>query len=185
MGKPAPGHEVALLNSDTGEPVEQGEIGEIAVKRGDDPVIFTEYWNNPEKTEAATINGWHLTGDLAKEDEDGYYWYKSRADDIISTSGYRVGPGEVEDMILEHNSVQQVGVIGVPDDHRGEIIKAFIQPTPDVDGSTALKEDIQDHVSERLAKYEYPREIEFRSELPTTVTGKIQRNELREPEGIN
>ena len=184
MGKPVPGHEIDLLDTDTHEPVEQGDVGEIAVKRDDDPLVFTEYWKDPKKTEQATVGDWHLTGDLAEEDEDGYYWYVSRADDIIITSGYRVGPGEVEDAILEHQSVQQVGVIGVPDDQRGEIIKAFVQPVPGVEDLEALRGEIQELVRDNLAKYEYPREIEFMEQLPTTVTGKIQRNRLRESEGL-
>jgi acetyl-CoA synthetase len=201
MGKPVPGHDVAVLDSETGERIETGEIGEIAVRRAEDPVVFAEYWNEPEKTAAATLEDgpdggdqssamrstsdgtsddetWHLTGDLAERDEEGCLWFKSRDDDLIITSGYRVGPREVEEAILEHPSVAQVGVVGVPDDRRGEIIKAVVQPAAGVGRSEELRAEIRDLVRDRLAEYEYPREIEFRDELPQTTTGKIRRTEL-------
>ncbi|WP_436343750.1 AMP-binding protein [Natronorubrum sp. FCH18a] len=199
MGKPVPGHDVAVLDSETGERVESGAIGEIAVRRGDDPVIFEAYWNAPEKTERVTLEDgpsggedamrssadgtsdgdtWHLTGDLAERDDDGYCWFTSRDDDLIITSGYRVAPREVEETILEHEAVAQVGVVGVPDETRGEIIKAVVQPVDGVAGTDELREEIQDLVREKLAEYEYPRELEFRDELPTTTTGKIRRTEL-------
>lgn len=180
MGKPVPGHEVAIVDAETGEEYPPGEVGEIAVRR-DDPVVFMEYWNEPEKTADATVGEWHLTGDLGSMDESGYIWFKSRNDDLILTSGYRVGPGEVERAILEHDAVEQVGIIGVPDDTRGEIIKAFVQPVSG-DGSDSLREEIRDLVREQLAKYEYPREIEFVESLPQTTTGKIQRRKLRKRE---
>ena len=182
MGKPVPGHDVALIDQETGEEKPTGEIGMIAVRHGDDPVIFEEYWNKPEKTEQARVGDWHLTGDLGKRDEEGYFWFKSRNDDVIITSGYRVGPGEVESAILEHPNVEQVGVIGIPDDMRGEIIKAFVQPVEGVTGDNAFREEIQDLVRDQLAKYEYPREIEFVKSLPQTTTGKIQRRKLRDRE---
>ncbi|EMA53399.1 MULTISPECIES: acyl-CoA synthetase [Halococcus] len=182
MGKPVPGHDVAIVDPETGQQHPRGETGEIAVRRGDDPVIFQEYWNEPEKTAAAAVENWHLTGDLGTRDEDGYLWFKSRDDDLIITSGYRVGPGEVEAAILDHASVEQVGVIGVPDETRGEIIKAFVQPVAGVSGSDGLREEIQQHVRDRLAKYEYPRAIAFVEDLPQTTTGKIQRRKLREQE---
>ena len=184
MGKPAPGHDVAVLDSETGERVDPGEIGEIAVRRGDDPVIFEAYWNAPEKTAAVTLEDgpdgdvWHLTGDLAERDDDGYCWFTSRDDELIITSGYRVAPREVEETILEHEVVEQVGVVGVPDETRGEIIKAVVQPVDGVTGTDELREEIRDLVREKLAAYEYPREIAFRDDLPTTTTGKIRRTEL-------
>jgi acetyl-CoA synthetase len=182
MGKPVPGHDVGIVDPETGEELPPGEVGQIAVRRDDDPVVFEEYWNEPEKTAAARVGEWHLTGDLAERDEDGGVWFKSRDDDLIIASGYRIGPGEVESAILEHPDVEQAGVVGVPDDTRGEIIKAFCQP---VDGATAgddLREEIRSLVRENLAKHEYPREIEFVDELPTTTTGKIRRTDLRERE---
>jgi len=206
MGKPVPGHDVAVVDPETGEETPTGEVGEIAVRRGeaaaygDDPVIFQEYWGLPEKTEAARVGvpasnasgssgepgssgEWHLTGDLGYRDEEGYFWFKARDDDVILTAGYRVGPGEVESAILEHPDVEQVGVIGIPDETRGEIIKAFVQPVAGVTGDDALRAEIRDLVRENLAKHEYPREIEFMAELPQTTTGKIQRRKLRDHEG--
>ncbi|WP_227356244.1 acyl-CoA synthetase [Haladaptatus salinisoli] len=187
MGKPVPGHEVAIINSETGERLPDGEIGMIAVRRGDDPVIFQEYWNQPEKSEAARVDAadggkpWHLTEDLGYRDEDGYFWFKARDDDVILTSGYRVGPGEVESTILNHPNVEQVAVVGVPNQIRGEIIKAFVQPVGGIAGDEdGLREEIQQLVKDQLAKYEYPREIEFVTDLPTTTTGKIQRRKLRD-----
>ncbi|MFC5973013.1 acyl-CoA synthetase [Halomarina salina] len=185
MGKPVPGHDVAVLDPETGEEQARGEVGEFAVRRAGDPVVFQEYWNAPEKTAAATVTDpdgeeWHRTGDLGRRDEDGYCWFKSRDDDVIITSGYRVGPGEVENAILDHSDVAQVGVVGVPDETRGERIKAFVQPVEDVTGDDHLREAIQDRVRDGLAKYEYPREVEFVDELPQTTTGKIQRRKLRD-----
>ncbi|SEV88696.1 acyl-CoA synthetase [Natrinema salifodinae] len=178
MGKPVPGHDVAVIDTETGEPVDSGEVGEIAVRRGDDPAIFEEYWNAPEKTAAVTLDEWHLTGDLAERDADGYLWFVSRDDDLIITSGYRVAPREVEEAILEHDAVEQVGVVGVPDETRGEIIRAVVQPVAGEPGSDELRAEIRNLVREKLAEYEYPREIEFVDELPTTTTGKIRRTEL-------
>ena len=183
MGKPVPGHDVSVIDPEVGEECPTGEVGEIAARRGDDPVIFEEYWREPEKTERARVGDWHLTGDLGYVDEDGYVWFKSRDDDLIITSGYRVGPGEVESAILEHPDVGQVGVIGVPDETRGEIIKAFVQPVAGVDGTDDLREAIRQLVRDHLAKHEYPREIEFVEELPQTSTGKIRRTDLRDREG--
>ncbi len=182
MGKPVPGHDVAIVDGETGAELDTGEVGEIGVRHGDDPVIFERYWNKPERTEAVRAGEYHCTGDLGKRDEDGYFWFKSRDDDLIITSGYRVGPGEVEDAILEHPEIQQSGVIGVPDGIRGEIIKAFCQPTDHATLDDELRESVRSLVRENLAKHEYPREIEFVEELPTTTTGKIRRTELRERE---
>jgi acetyl-CoA synthetase len=185
MGKPVLGHDVAVVDPETGAVKPTGEVGEIAVRRGDDPVVFQEYLNEPEKTAAARVESadgdgdWHLTGDLGRRDEDDYLWFKTRDDDLIVTSGYRVGPGEVESAILEHPKVEQVGVVGVPDEVRGEVIKAVVQPVAGVEGSDAHREEIQQIVRDRLAKHEYPRIVEFRDQLPQTTTGKIKRRELR------
>ena len=182
MGKPVPGHEVGIIDPETGETVPTGEEGEIAVRREGDPVVFREYWNQPEKTADATVDGWHRTGDLGYRDEDGYLWFKARDDDVIITAGYRVGPGEVESALLEHPDVEQAGVIGVDDEIRGEIIAAVVQPVAGVTGDDTLREELRNLVRDRLAKHEYPRRIEFVDELPTTTTGKIQRRKLRERE---
>ncbi|WP_122088302.1 AMP-binding protein [Halalkalicoccus subterraneus] len=176
MGKPVPGHDVRVIDSETGEELPVGEVGEIAVRRKGDPVVFNEYWNRPEKTDKARVGPWHCTGDLGYADEEGYLWFKSRDDDLIITSGYRVGPREVEEVLLDHEAVAQVGVVGIPDETRGEIVKAFVQPVGE--GSETLREGLQELVRDRLAKYEYPREIEFRDELPQTTTGKIRRKDL-------
>ncbi|WP_129112904.1 acyl-CoA synthetase [Halegenticoccus tardaugens] len=180
MGKAVPGHDVAVVDPETGEERPRGEVGEIAVRREGDPVVFREYLDRPEKTAAASVDGWHLTGDLAVRDEEGYFWFKSRDDDLIITSGYRVGPGEIERVLLEHRAVEQVGVVGVPDETRGEIVKAFVQPATDAFDPDVVREELRDLVRDRLAKYEYPREIAFVEELPQTTTGKIQRRKLRE-----
>jgi len=182
MGKPTPGFEVGIIDTETGEELGTGELGEIAVRHDDNPVLFEAYWNQPEATDAARVGDWHTTGDLAIRDEEGYLWFKARGDDVIITSGYRVGPGEVESAVLEHPDVEQVGVIGVPDETRGEIIKAVVQPVAGVTGDDTLRDEIRDLVRENLARYEYPREIEFLDALPTTTTGKIRRKDLRERE---
>jgi acetyl-CoA synthetase len=185
MGKPVPGHDVAVVDPETGAVCETGEVGEIAVRRDDDPVVFREYLNKPEKTAAARLEAadgegdWHRTGDLGRQDAEGYLWFKARDDDLIVTAGYRVGPGEVESAILEHPKVEQVGVVGVPDETRGEVIKAVVQPVAGVTGDDALREEIKQLVRDRLAKHEYPRIVEFREALPQTTTGKIKRRELR------
>ena len=183
MGKPFPGYEVAVLDRETREELPPGEIGELAVKPGDRRVFFEEYWGLPEKTaEKRTDDGWFLTGDLGERDEDGYLRFVSRTDDVILTSGYRVGPMEVEKAVLRHDAVEQVGVVGVPDDRRGEAIKAFVQPTEAEYDPEELREGIQNLVRDRLAEYEYPRYVEFVRQLPTTSTGKIRRLDLREEE---
>jgi len=181
MGKPLPGYDVAVLDTESGEPCDPGEVGEIAVRPHDDRVVFDEYRGLPEKTAAKEQDGWYLTGDLAERDADGYLWFTARMDDLIITSGYRVGPGEIEEVVLDHPDVEQVGVVGIPDETRGEIIKAFVQPAGEYDRDT-LRTEIRERVRDRLAKYEYPREIEFVDELPQTTTGKIRRASLRERE---
>ena len=180
MGKPVPGHDVAVIDPETGEECPPGEVGEIAVERGDDPVVFREYWNQPDRTAETCVGDRHRTGDLGTVDEDGYLRFKSRDDDLIVTSGYRVGPGEVEEAILEHPVVEQAGVVGVPDEIRGEVIKAFCEPVDDIQKPDELREEIRSLVKENLAAYEYPREIAFVEELPTTTTGKIRRTDLRD-----
>jgi acetyl-CoA synthetase len=180
MGKPLPGYEVAILDPDTGEQLPDGEIGEIAVRPGDDRVFLEEYWNRPEATARKRRGEWYLTGDLARRDAEGYLWFESRADDVIITSGYRVGPLEVEEVLLGHPAVEQAGVVGVPDDTRGAIIKAFVE-LGDAD-TDDLRTELRERARDRLAEYEYPREIEFVDSLPMTSTGKIRRVDLRERE---
>ena len=182
IGKPVPGHEVRIIN-ENGELIkEPGLDGEIIVK-SDTPVSFLKYWENDKATKQKVRDGWLYTGDFAYKDEEGYFYFKGRKDDIINTSGYRVGPSEVEDAILSHPEVSMVAAIGVPDKLRGQIIKAFIVTGDQKNVLTQnnkLKQSIQNHVKLRLAAHEYPRLIEFVNELPLTTTGKIIRKDLRE-----
>lgn len=180
MGLPYPGHEVEVVGED-GEPLPAGSVGEVAV-RSPDPVMFLEYWRRPEATREKFAGPWALTGDTAVCDEDGYLWFQGRKDDVISSAGYRIGPGEIEDCLLRHDAVALAAAIGVPDEVRGEIVKAFVVLRQGAKASAALEEDIRNHVRKRLAAYQYPRVIEFVAELPMTTTGKIQRAELRKKE---
>lgn len=179
MGKPLPGIESAIVDPETGEELPPGETGEIA-HRGDFPCFFAEFWENPEKTEACFENDWYLSGDLANMDEDGYFWFEGRADDVILSSGYRIGPFEVESSLGEHPAVAEAAVVPKPHEERGNIVKAYIVLTGDYEPSTETADDIKTHVREELSAHEYPREVEFVEELPKTVTGKIRRTELRD-----
>jgi acetyl-CoA synthetase len=181
MGKPLPGYDCRVVDPESHEPLPKGETGELAVRPEDRRVFFDRYLGLPEKTAAKqTDDGWFLTDDLVERDDEGYLWFVSRADDVILTRGYRVGPMEVESAILEHPAVEQVGVVGVPDERTGEAIKAFVQPISRPEQPVQLREEIRDLVREDLAAYEYPEYIEFVDELPTTSTGKIRRESLRE-----
>jgi acetyl-CoA synthetase len=181
IGRPYPGHRVAVID-DHGHELPPGELGEIAVHGGDDPVFFLEYWKNPQATRDKFIGEWGCTGDQGKTDADGYFWYQGRSDDVIKSAGYRIGPAEIESCLVKHRAVANAAVIGKPDETRGAIVKAFIVLQPGESPSQALIEDIQGHVRGRLAPYEYPREIEFIDALPMTTTGKVQRKELRKRE---
>jgi len=178
MGRPVPGHELAIIN-DAGEPVQLGELGHIAVKRPN-PVMFLEYWQNPEATKDKFIGDWLITGDMGILDEDGYIRFVGRNDDVIISAGYRVGPGEIEDCLLSHPAVQMAAVIGVPDEQRNEVVKAYIVPTEGTEPGDDLIQDLQQHVKVRLAAHEYPRHIAFVDSLPLTTTGKVMRRTLRE-----
>jgi len=181
MGRAIPGRTVEIVN-DKGEIVKEGETGNIAVKRPD-PVIFLEYWNNPKATAEKFVGDWLITGDLGSKDKEGYFRFVGRADDVIKSSGYRIGPSEIENCLLRHPTVAMCAVIGVPDELRGEIVKAFIVLRPDAEHQGEhLKHEIQNFVKGRLAAYEYPREVEFVKELPMTTTGKIIRKALKEQE---
>ncbi len=180
MGRMVPGHLVDVVD-DSGEPVPLGNSGEVAIK-SPDPVMFLEYWRNPVATEDKYVGDWCLTGDLAKRDEEGYFWFVGRKDDVITSAGYRIGPAEIEDCIMKHPSVGMVAVVGSPDKVRTEIVKAFIVPKPEVSPDEALENDIKEFVKVRLATYEYPREIDFVQDLPMTATGKIMRKELKKQE---
>ena len=180
LGRPSPGHTVAVIDQD-GHAAAPGEEGEIACRRPN-PVIMLEYWRNPEATERKYAGDWLRTGDLGTCDEDGYFWFKGRADDVITTSGYRVGPGEIEDSLLNRPAVAVAAVVRVPDPLRTEIIKAFVVPADTVVASNELAGEIQDWVRTRLAAHEYPRELEFVDALPMTATGKVMRRVLRQRE---
>ena len=181
IGRPYPGHRVAVID-DQGNELPVGELGEIAVKKENDPVFFLEYWKNPQATKDKFIGDWGCTGDQAKRDEDGYLWYQGRSDDVFKSAGYRIGPAEIESCLVKHPAVLNAAVIGKPDSTRGAIVKAFIVLQPGQRPSDHLIEEIQSHVRGRLAPYEYPREIEFIDALPMTTTGKVQRKELRKRE---
>src|SRR5581483_3265817 len=179
IGKPYPGHRIALLD-ENGKPTANAEIGEICVARDADPVVFLEYWNNPEATRTKFDEGWGRTGDLAIRDSDGFIWYQGRADDVIKSAGYRIGPAEIEDCLVKHASIANAAVVGIPDAERGARIKAFVVLREGCEASAELERSIQDHVRKRLAPYQYPKEIEFIDRLPLTTTGKVQRKLLRE-----
>ncbi|MEF8820712.1 MAG: AMP-binding protein [Halovenus sp.] len=180
MGKPLPGYECRVVDPESHEPLPNGETGELAVWPDDRQVFFDRYLGLPEKTaEKQTDDGWFLTDDLVERDDEGYLWFVSRSDDVILTRGYRVGPMEVESAILDHPAVEQVAVVGVPDETNGEAIKAFVQPTAWPENPEQLREEIRKLVRDDLAAYEYPEYVEFVEELPTTSTGKIRRKSLR------
>ncbi|MEJ2624319.1 MAG: acyl-CoA synthetase [Pseudolabrys sp.] len=178
MGRPVPGHTVAVIDRD-GNVLKPGEIGQIAVKRPD-PVMFLKYWGRPEATRDKFIGDWLTTGDQGVVDEEGYITFVGRDDDVITSSGFRIGPGEIEDCLLKHPAVALAAVIGKPDPVRTEIVKAFVVLKEGQAASDDLAKDIQGFVRTRLAAHEYPREIAFIEQLPMTSTGKVIRRMLRE-----
>jgi acetyl-CoA synthetase len=182
MGKPTPGHVVEIVD-DEGIILRPGAEGHIAIKTNPyPPGLFHGYWKDDGKRESFFIGNWYLTGDKACKDEDGYFWFVGRADDVIKSSGYRIGPFEVESALQGHPAVMESAVIGVPDGTRGQVVKAFVVLRRGYSPSELLTRDIQDHVKRETAPYKYPREIEFLEELPKTLSGKIKRKELREME---
>ncbi|MEE9210256.1 MAG: acyl-CoA synthetase [Kiloniellales bacterium] len=181
MGRAVPGHEVAIVD-DEGNVLPDGSPGTIAIRRPD-PVMFLEYWNDPAATEKKFAGDWLLTGDTGARDPDGYFRFLGRADDVISSGGYRIGPGEVEDCLIRHPAVAMAAVIGVPDALRGQRVKAFLVLVEGVEPGPALAAEIQTFVKTRLAAHEYPRDVEFVETLPLTATGKIIRKDLRAREG--
>ena len=188
MGKPYPGHRISVLRED-GTSAETDEVGEVALNRFDihghpDPILFLGYWCNETATDEKFTGDWCRTGDLARVDAQGYYWYAGRADDVFKSSGYRIGPGEIENCLLDHPAVANVAVVPKPDAERGSVVKAFVVLTSEFSSRkraelTAL---LQEHVRTRLAPYEYPKDIEYIDALPMTTTGKIQRRVLRQLE---
>jgi acyl-coenzyme A synthetase/AMP-(fatty) acid ligase len=180
MGKPAPDYDVRVIDGD-GRETPVGEEGDIAL-RGDAPCLFAGYWDQPEETAAVYRGEWYVTGDRAVRDEDGYLWFTGRADDVILSAAYRIGPFEVESALLEHAAVAESAVVGKPDPDRGQIVKAFVVLRPGHERGDALTRELQDHVKRVTAPYKYPREIEFVDALPKTRSGKIRRVELRKLE---
>ncbi|HHX56929.1 MAG TPA: AMP-binding protein, partial [Clostridiales bacterium] len=183
MGKPVPLYDVAIVDED-GNTVPDGETGEIVIRTEGKKNygVFKEYYNDPETTSKAWHDGLYHTGDTAWRDEDGYFWYVGRTDDVIKASGYRIGPFEIESVLLEHAAVLEVAVTGAKDPIRGQVVKATIVLTKEYKdkASDSLVKELQDHVKHQTAPYKYPRIIEFVDELPKTISGKIRRVEIRE-----
>lgn len=178
IGRAAPGHVVAIID-EQGNELARNTIGQIAAKTPN-PIMFKEYWQNPQATQDKFLGDWLLTGDQGSMDDEGYIKFIGRNDDLISSAGYRIGPGEIEDSLISHPAVKMVAVIGVPDPERTEIVKAFIILEDGYTPSDELKKELQNHVKTRLAAHEYPRLIDFVDSLPMTTTGKVMRRKLRE-----
>jgi acetyl-CoA synthetase len=181
MGKPMPGWDVQILDEDE-RPVEQGERGEICLRARSNPHYPLGYWQQPDASEEAFGGEWFHTRDAASQDEDGYYWYEGRADDVIISAGYRIGPFEVESACIEHAAVREAAAVASPDEQRGNVVKAFIVLAEGREPSDELAEEIKGFVRGHLSAYAYPRRIEFVDDLPKTLTGKIRRIELRQQE---
>ncbi len=177
IGKAVPGHTVLVID-ELGNPLPAGSLGEIAVQ-SPDPVMFLGYWNNPDATAAKFAGPFLRTGDMGVVDADGYVSFAGRNDDVITSAGYRIGPGPIEDCLLSHSAVRMAAVVGKPDDQRTEIVKAFVILNEGFVASSALTKELQDHVRNRLAAHEYPRAIEYVNAFPMTATGKIIRAELK------
>jgi acyl-coenzyme A synthetase/AMP-(fatty) acid ligase len=180
MGKPSPGCDVRVIDPE-GNECPPGEPGDIALS-GRNPTLFKEYWEQPDETEDVFENGYYLTGDRATRDEDGYLWFVGRSDDVILSAGYRIGPFEIEDVLIGHPAVAESAVVPVPDEERGSIVKAYVVLTSDYEPDDELVKEIQDYCKSETAPYKYPRRIEFIEELPKTASGKIRRVELRQRE---
>ncbi len=183
MGKPAPGIDLQVIDHD-GNILPPNQEGDIAVRvKPERPLgLFKEYWKDEERTAATMKGDWYITGDRAYVDEDGYFWFVGRADDVILSASYRIGPFEVESALIEHPAVAESAVVASPDEVRGAVVKAFIVLAPGYEGSEELKKELQDHVKSVTAPYKYPRKIAFIEALPKTISGKIRRIELREME---
>jgi acetyl-CoA synthetase len=178
MGKAVPGHAVAVIDRE-GRQAKPGDIGQIAVRRPD-PVMFLEYWGRPEATRDKFVGDWMTTGDQGVMDEEGYITFVGRDDDVITSSGFRIGPGEIEDCLIRHPAVALAAAVGKPDPVRTEIVKAFIVLKNGYAASDALASEIQGFVRTRLSAHEYPREVAFIDQMPMTTTGKVIRRLLRE-----
>ena len=177
MGKPTPGNIVEIIDED-GNPCVVDEVGDIAVHRNS-PALFKKYYKDPERTAMQYRGDYYITGDKARKDVDGYFWFEGRGDDIIISAGYTIGPFEVEDALIKHPAVRECAVVASPDEIRGNIVKAYVVLKEQYEDSKDLIGELQEHVKQMTAPYKYPREIEFIDELPKTVSGKIRRVELR------
>jgi acetyl-CoA synthetase len=184
IGKPVPGWDITLMDEES-KPVPQGEEGEICI-RIDKPVLglFDSYMDEPEKTASVKFDGWYHTGDKAWADEDGYLWFMGRTDDLIKSSGYRIGPFEVESALVAHDAVIEAAVTGIPDAVRGQLVKATVVIAPNYEGTDELTKELQTFVRELTAPYKYPRIIEYVTDLPKTISGKIKRKDIREADAI-
>ena len=180
MGKPAPGYDILLIDDD-GNPCDTGQEGQIVIRTEDrKPVgMFDGYYRDEERTKSVWHDGMYYTGDMAWVDEDGYYWYVGRADDVIKSSGYRIGPFEVESALMEHPAVLECAITAVPDEIRGQVVKATVVLAKGYTASNEMAAELQNHVKKVTAPYKYPRIVEFTEELPKTISGKIRRVELR------
>jgi acetyl-CoA synthetase len=178
MGRPLPGSTVTIVDED-GREVPDDTVGQIALRPHPEGYYSLGYWGDAERTAAMSRGGWITIGDLGRRDADGYYWFEGRADDVIKSAGYRIGPFEVESAILRHPAVAEAAVVGVPDALRGQIVKAFVVLRAGQAPSAELREEIVDLVKSRVGRHQYPREVEFVPALPKTETGKIQRFLLR------
>jgi acetyl-CoA synthetase len=180
MGRAIPGHVVEIID-DNGNVLSPETYGQIAIRKPN-PSIFIGYWNDPEATQARFIGDWLCTGDYATKDADGYFWFTGREDDIIESGGYRIGPGEIEAALKRHGSVADAAVIGIADDIKGQVVKAFVTVKSGVVADKHLQDELRDHVRNKLEAHAYPKEIEFLDELPVGNTGKVMKQELRRME---
>jgi acetyl-CoA synthetase len=181
MGKPSPGYNIELISLD-GKKCEAGEEGEITINtiKGLPAGIFDGYYRDEKRTKSVWHDGYYYTGDMAWMDEEGYYWFVGRSDDVIKSSGYRIGPFEVESALITHPAVVECAITAVPDEIRGQIVKATVVLKKDYTPSDALKKELQNHVKKVTAPYKYPRIVEFVPQLPKTISGKIRRVEIRD-----
>ena len=183
MGKPVPGFDINVVD-DNGKILPDGEVGHIAIctEKKWPPGLFHGYLQNKVIVKDSFRHGWYYTGDTASRDKDGYLWFVGRSDDLISSAGYRISPFEVESALLEHDLIAESAVVGVPDETRGQLVKAYIVLVEGYKGSNELIREIQDFCKNLTAPYKYPRKVEFVDSLPKTISGKIRRVELRELE---
>ncbi|MBN9265478.1 MAG: AMP-binding protein, partial [Hyphomicrobium sp.] len=179
MGLPSPGYQMAIVD-EAGNTLQSGAIGLLASRSTANNRYWLSYWEDPAASQDLVRNGWIVTGDLARRDHDGYFWFEGRAGDMIKSAGYRIGPFEVESALLRHPAVAEAAVVGKPDELRGEIVKAWIVLRPGFSGSDGLSKELVELVRDTLGRYQYPREIVYVASLPKTETGKIQRFMLRE-----